>query len=446
MQKPSLDSFLVKPGAKPVSNFDTSQSMLATSQKTIDQYKAEAQQAETEAQKAKATTFADPGETAKSLFPTGGAILGGMAGGALGGLVSSPTVLGIPAGVLAGGAAGAAAGAAGGEALQQKLFSGKIDAGKVGKEALEYGTTEAIGGPALKLAGSALKSGGQALAKAVIPTSAKEAKVIQNYTANKPFWERIGDFVQGKKSEAPHTVAQTAFDKFIVGTESQMGSQAKRTSEKLWGDLVQPALKKAGSVDMPMFLSNVEQRIIKENPELSRQKGLMEALDALKEDYNGVSSVSLDDLQNFKEGWAQFVPDKAYRGKPIAGAFRDIQNTAASEARKQIYETLGPEVKQAYIDYGNLKSLQELGQSALTGAKLKGGAGSFISGILEKALVPAGTIGGQVIYKTGEGVELIGKPGARFIRDLFPLLGENSEEGNTGEGELSRPSLENFVE
>jgi hypothetical protein len=72
--------------------------------------------------------------------------------------------------------------------------------------------------------------------------------------------------------------------------------------------------------------------------------------------------------------------------------------------------------------YENLKAL---GQKAMTGGKLKVGFGSFWSAVKDMGLVPAGTVGGQAIYKVGQGIELIGKPGAKTVSDLFlPLSGE----------------------
>ena len=200
-----------------------------------------------------------------------------------------------------------------------------------------------------------------------------------------------------------------------------IGTQAKRANVNLWNNLIAPALKKSKEkVNIPAFFSEIQAKIIKANPERSRQKDLLEALSALKEDYKGVKTATLEILQKFKEGWAKFVPEKAYRGKPISGSFNEVKDIAADTARSRIYSSLGDDIKQAYFDYGNLKGIEELGQKAMTGGKLKGGFGGFWSAIKDMSLIPTATIGGQVVYKVGELGEFIGRPGMRFLRDLIP--------------------------
>lgn len=355
------------------------------------------------------------------ILPLAGSILGGIGGGFLGGLATTPTVVGIPAGVIAGSAAGAGAGAAAGSAIQQKLQGKNIDVGETAKTGGEYAVLEAIGGPVASVVGKSLiKPAGEAIAKLFIPTSAREAQLLQSYKAANTLWDRVKNVLSTGETNGPTTAAQTAFDKGLMGPESWIGVQAKRASGDMWNNLIAPALKQSDTkVDMPTFFNQVEQKIIKENPELSQQKSLKEALDALREDYKDAGQATLEQLQNYKKGWAKFVPDKAYRGKPIAGAFRAVSDLAADNARDTIYEALGPNVKQAYFDYGNLQALQELGQTAMTGSKLKGGSGSFLNGLYEMATVPLGTVGGQTIYKVGDLVQLVGKPGARTVRDLI---------------------------
>jgi hypothetical protein len=205
-----------------------------------------------------------------------------------------------------------------------------------------------------------------------------------------------------------------------MGTEESIGIQAKQRADNLWNKLISPALKKSkAKIDMPNFWKEVEQKIVSENKELSRQSELLEGLEALKDSYKGIDNISAKELQTFKEGWAKLLPQKVYKGKDIAGAFNQVKNLAAQTSRSVLYNILGPEAKQAYFDYGNLIGLQELGQKAMTGSKLKGGAGTFVSAIKDMAVVPVGTIGGQAIYKIGEGIELVGKQGAKTVNDLF---------------------------
>jgi hypothetical protein len=364
------------------------------------------------------------------ILPVGGAIVGGIAGGILGGAVGAPTVVGAPAGAFAGGVAGAAAGGALGETAQQGIekLAGQRTSfapGEIGKTAAEYGALEAIGGPVASIGGKVLKGAGEAIAKATVPISMKEAGLLQAYKAGAPFWQRVLAGATGAETKAPVTAAQTAFDKGLMGTEEMIGVQAKRAANNLWTKAISPALTASKTtINMPKYFSELEKEIISSTPERARQADLLTALKALQSDYKGVKDVPLAELQKFKEGWAKLVPEKAYRGQPIAGAFNDLKNMAAKKARTTIYNALGQDIKQAYFDYGNLQGLQQLGQKAMTGGQFKGGFGSFWSAVKDMAVIPSGTIGGQTIYKVGQGVELFGKPGARFVRDVIPALAD----------------------
>lgn len=371
----------------------------------------------------------DPtGQQSKSFIqdalPTAGAIGGAIGGGVLGAPLG-------PAGVYAGGVAGASAGSALGDVAKQAISGSSVDLKQAGKTGAEYGALEAVGGPLISGIGKIIKPVGKWLAKAVIPKSDVEAGVIQSYKAANPIFERLKSALSGSPiPRAPQTAAQTAFDKGLLGTESMIGIQAKREGQNLWNNLIGPKLKESKTeVDMPAFFSDVEKQIVKDNPEPGRQKDLLEALQAMKDDYAGIPKAKAEDIQRFKEGWATFVPEKAYKGKPIASAYRDVQNIAAGKARDFLYKELGPEGRKAYIDYGNLIAIQALGRKAITdGAVPIGGTGTVINSILNRAAIPVGTTGGQTIYKVGEGIEMVGKPGGRTIRDVVgTLLGVGSD-------------------
>lgn len=283
-------------------------------------------------------------------------------------------------------------------------------------EGLETG----VGGELLSGAARPLQSVAKGIYKsAAIPTSKAEAKLVQTYNAKVPFMERVASALKGE-SKGPVTAADTAFRKGLFGTESMVGTQAKRASDALWENGIKPALQNSDvKINMPQFFSDAEKQIVKDNPELSRQSSLKEALNSLKEDYQNVKDVPIEKLQDFKKGWAKNVPEKAYQGKDIAGAFNDVKNIVAAQARKHIYDALGPEMKQAYIDHGNLQSLAEWGQKSMTGAKFKGGTGSLLSAAKDAVLTPITTIGTHVLYKTANGLEFIGVPGARYLATLF---------------------------
>lgn len=287
--------------------------------------------------------------------------------------------------------------------------------------------------PGADIPGKALEAAGQKLGEAFIPTSEKEAGMLQNYKAGTTFAQRVGSLINGT-SKAPTTAASAAFDKGIMGTESMMGVQATRAQGKLWTSMIKPALDNSKTeVDIPSFFKQAEHKITSETNDPTRQKALLNALDSIKEDFGSTGKVNMGQLQKYKEGWAEFVPDKAYKGQPIAGSVNDVRNTLAGMARTAIYNDLGPEVKQAYLDYGNLTGIKKLGQTAMAGSKLKGGAGSMLHGLYEMATVPIGTVGGQTLYKVGQGLEFAGGQGVKTLGELLGL--SNSSPQNSGDGQ-----------
>lgn len=380
----------------------------------------------------------DVGKASLDALPTIGAVIGGIGGAMGGGALAAPTVVGAPAGAYAGGVAGAGVGGGAGQFLEDSIKKGLgmstegPSVGKTAHTAADYATIEAVAGPVASVAGKVLEGVGSKLAKLVIPTSKVEAKLVQNYKAGTTFLGRLGSLLTGTVSKIapPVTAGATAFEKGLMGSQSAIGVQAKRAQATLWDKILAPALKAAPTkIDMPAFMKELETKIVGKNPELSIQGDLKLALQSLKDDYARAGKVDLAKLQEFKKGWAQKVPDKAYQGKPIGASLNNVKNEAASLAREKIYNALGPDVKQAYLDYGNLTGLTELGQTAMTGSKLKGGAGSFVHGIWDMATVPAGTIGGQTVYKVGQGVEFLGTPGAKSLRALLGIPVENNPQG-----------------
>jgi len=276
--------------------------------------------------------------------------------------------------------------------------------------------------------GRGLQKVGVSTAEAVLPRNIQEAGIVQAYKAEKPFFTRISEILTGTE-KAPQTLGKTAVETTagqtipgLFGSKAQMGVQAKRAQDTLWKGFLQPQLDNAGvQIDLPKYFDTVAEKIVAETPELTRQKALLEALNSFKDDYAGINTVSLARLQKLKEGWAEFVPEKFYKGQNIAGNARQVSALLADEARQTIYNTLGQDAKKAYFDYGNLMGLAELGKSEMTGQKLKGGTGGFISDLLGRAVTPIGTFGGQVVYRVGKGIEMIGNAGAKTLDEVLGL-------------------------
>ncbi len=340
----------------------------------------------------------------------------------------------IPYGKVASGVAGATgskllgqltAGTAGGYTADVGM--GLQDENQTVGEALTPGVGTAIGvGLPLgfagaQVAGRTLQKTGQGMAGSVLPIGEQEAGIIQSYIAKKPFLERVTSILSGTDN-ALVTSGSTAVGQSLFGTKKMIGVQAKRAQDNLWNKVIKPQLEGAKvQIDLPEYFKTVEKKIIEDTPELTRQKALLEALNSFKDDYSGVNTISLDRLQKLKEGWAEFVPEKFYKGQNIAGNARQVSALLADEARQTIYNTLGNDVKQAYFDYGNLMGLAKMGQTAMTGQKLKGGTGGFISELASRAVTPVGTVGGNVIYRLGQGLEFIGKAGAKTLDEVLGL-------------------------
>lgn len=60
-----------------------------------------------------------------------------------------------------------------------------------------------------------------------------------------------------------------------------------------------------------------------------------------------------------------------------------------------------------------------MGQKAMAGTIIKGGTGTTIQSILSSTITPVITTGGQVLYKTTEGIEFIAPKGMKTVNDIF---------------------------
>lgn len=277
--------------------------------------------------------------------------------------------------------------------------------------------------PVLNTAGKVLKGAGESAYGVTVTPAESTAQQLLKYDAKQPnFIGRVKNFFKGTaEGVKPITEANTAARKGLVGTEYQLGVQAKKVATELWDNVVGPKLDAVkGQVNMKDFFDQVEKTIVKETKELSRRKALKEALGALRENYQKVGKVSLKKLQEYKEGFAKFLPDSSYKGKPIGAALKEVQDISAKKAREIIYKFVGEDGKQAYIDYGNLQSIIEAGTKSITGDAAKRSLGRNVwEFVMDKAVTPVATMGGKVLYKTGEGLEFLGKKGAKTVMEAL---------------------------
>ena len=295
-----------------------------------------------------------------------------------------------------------------------------IEGAKKGIVKTATGVSKAIApaiAPTAEAAGRVLKRAGEgSYATTVIPEESTRM-AMQAYQAKQgSFFNRVKNMLKGEEG-GPITEANTAARKGLVGTEWRIGVQAKQIANDLWTKTIAPKLDAVkGKVNMKDFFTQVEKEIRK-TANLNRKNDLLEGLEALKEPYKTTGRVGLTKLQGYKEGWAEFIPEATYKGKPIASSLKAVKDIAAEKARQVIYKHGGKDIQQAYIDYGNLKSIMKSGIKSISDPAKMGISRNVWEFVMDKAITPVATTAGKVLYRTGEGLEFVGKKGAKKVRD-----------------------------
>lgn len=291
----------------------------------------------------------------------------------------------------------------------------------------EYALGGAVMGKALSFLPKGLKNAGIKTTGVGMTQTEGEKLAMLKYDASKPtLIQRVASLFTGKKvvpMTKPTTTAETVAKLILPGTERGLGVSAERVQPKLWKEIISPALKSTkDKVDMKQFFAELQNKIIKENPDLARKNTLLTGLKSLKEDFKNVSKIGYEKLQDYKSGWSKFIPEKAYAGHPITGALNEVRNMASSKARQMIYDKLGVTTKQAYLDYGNLNNIIKeatTGNPAIDKTSLFRGAWQFIA---DRALTPVTSFSGKILYKTGQGLEFIGDVGMRNLGDILGII------------------------
>lgn len=287
---------------------------------------------------------------------------------------------------------------------------------KTGAETIGKGVA-----PTIRSTGRVLKSAGEGAYGITVTPEESTSIALRHYKAKYPdVISRVQAKISGNELEGrPITEANTAARHGLMGTESELGVQATRIADDLWNTKIQPKLSKVkGAVNMKTFLGEVEKEIGKGTKGIRRTQ-LLESFADIKDAYKNVNKINLEKLQKYKEDWAEFIPDAAYKGKTPSAAIRQVQKLMAEKARKIIYKYVGEEGKEAYIDYGNLKSIMKSADKSVRDPAKRGITTNAWQFIMDKAVTPIVTTAGKVLYKTGEGLEFIGKPGAKKVRDII---------------------------
>lgn len=257
-----------------------------------------------------------------------------------------------------------------------------------------------------KPAGTALKGVGEKLTETAFRPNIAEAERVISYKAKNPLLNRIKAAFTGEDLGAPVTMGDTASRHGLAGfTEGGLGIKAKRAMTDVWQNTVKPALTSIKEKLPKNTVLDDVKKVIMEEAEIGKRKDMLNAFEAVKDDYKHIASWTYETAQDIKATLASHVPEKVWRGKPIAGSYSNVRKIMADVFREKIYSKIAPEVKEAYLDYGNLKQITERGAKALTEAATRGGFGNFASAIIDRLVIPVKTYGGKALQKTGEALK-----------------------------------------
>ena len=259
------------------------------------------------------------------------------------------------------------------------------------------------------------KSFGESVYKSGFTPSTAEAEKILAYEASKPdmFSSLYGaGAIKGNPSFKPITVSDTALRRGIAGTEKQLGVQAKQVADALYREEISPAVKGIkGDITKDELFSPLIERIAGIT-DPTKKKAYENAFEALSEDYATIAKFSYEQAQKLKSELDEFTPAKVFKGQDVANEFRMLQNDMANTIRQKTYEALSDiNIRQKYIDYGNLQELKKVGVKAISDGGTKGGFGSFWTSVYDKLLTPVKTVGGKTLYNIGGKLEVIAPKG-----------------------------------
>jgi hypothetical protein len=262
---------------------------------------------------------------------------------------------------------------------------------------------------------NAVKPVGKYVYSKAFTPNVKEAENILAYEATKPSIASSiygAGALEGNAAFKPITVAETALRNGIAGTEKQVGVQAKQVADTMWNKEIAPAVKGIKeTITKEELFAPLKERIAK-IVDPTKKAAYQNAFDSLAEDYAKTKSFTYEQAQALKSELAQFTPAKVFRGQDVANETRMLQADIASTIRQKTYDKLKDiNVRQKYIDYGNLQELQKVGVKAISEAGTKGGFGGFWSTVYGTAMTPVKTIGGKVLYHIGDKLQVTAPKG-----------------------------------
>lgn len=281
------------------------------------------------------------------------------------------------------------------EAKEQIMLGFDVGTLAVGPKATKTIKRAAESIPVPSFGGKQLKEFGRTIAEKTLPTTTKEAELMQKFEAG------IG--------QRPRTIGETAVERDISGTRRGVGTAAEAESSRIFTEEINPALKEAGvTLTKDELFSAIEDKIAN-TIEPGRKKGFQDAYEVIKEEYADTVGFELPEAQSVKSSLDEFTPQKAFKGKEVASEYNQLRNVMANKIRQFTYETLkDADIKAKYLDYVNLQELKKLGITARTskGGFLKpGGTQSLLRDIWDMTVTPISTKAGTTLYKVGDYLE-----------------------------------------
>ena len=276
------------------------------------------------------------------------------------------------------------------------------------------GATDAIkgagkaAGTSLSTLGAVSEKTGKRLTSILYPPNESQIARITSYKADNPFFSRISQSAKGIDN-SPITPADVALKYNIVGvSRTENAAKADRIRKQLWKNQVNPVLSGiTEKVSKKELFSKIDS-VISKTPELSERNALKTAFEAVKADYNNISSFSYKQLDTIKSSMANKLPSKVWKGEDISGAVNNVRKIFSDEARTIVRNKLPDNVKTIYDEYGSLKEIIKVGNKAYK----QGSFGSGWLGMSGEALrmigTPISTIGGKALDLTGKGLKKIG--------------------------------------
>jgi len=293
------------------------------------------------------------------------------------------------------------------EVLGAILNTANIPVAGAGASLIKQGAEAGIKS-ASKVASGTKNVGEFVYSRAFTPNVA-EAERILAYEATKPSSaSKIygAGALEGNPVFKPVTVADTALRSGIAGTEKQIGIQAKQVADNLYKKEIAPSVKGIeGVITREELFAPLAERIA-QITDPSKKNAYQNAFDSLAEDYKNIDSFTFEQAQKLKSELAEFTPAKVFKGQDVANETRMLQADMAKFIREKTYDALKDKnIKQKYIDYGNLQELQKVGVRAISEAGTKGGFGGFWTTMYDTLLTPIKTIGGKTLYRVGDKLE-----------------------------------------